>query len=137
MYADPRPWLAAISISAVDLQLMAMHATGRQQSENVQRASACGHCTYCCGQCGVTVEAAIGDRTSPGQVLVDDAPGAQVHVADLGIAHLAGRQTDRQPIGADQRQRPLQADASPVRTARLRNRVVRRSRRHVPAVENQ
>ena len=31
----------------------------------------------------------------PRQVLVDDAAGAHVHVADLGVAHLSGGQTDR------------------------------------------
>ena len=40
-------------------------------------------------------ERAVGDRgVDPGQVLEDGPAGTEVEVADLGVAHLAGRQPD-------------------------------------------
>ena len=44
---------------------------------------------------------AVGDRfVNPGEVLIDDAPGAEIEVADLGVAHLAFGQSDIQAAGA-------------------------------------
>ena len=43
----------------------------------------------------VLEEAAVGDRVvDPRQVLLDDRAGAEVEVADLGVAHLPVRQAD-------------------------------------------
>ena len=40
----------------------------------------------------VLEERAVGDRVvDPGEVLLDDGAGAEVEVADLGVAHLAVR----------------------------------------------
>ena len=44
----------------------------------------------------ITVLDRLGD---PGQVLIDDAAGAHVQMADLGVAHLAVRKTDKQAAG--------------------------------------
>jgi hypothetical protein len=43
-------------------------------------------------------ERPVGDGlVDPGEVLLDDRPGAEVEVADLAVAHLALRQPDRRP----------------------------------------
>ena len=71
-------------------------------------------------QLGVGEEAAVLDRrVDAGQVLVDDAAGAEVHVADFGIAHLPVRQADVAAFGMDQRVRALgqQARASSAASA--------------------
>jgi len=43
----------------------------------------------------VSLQLALGDRfVDPGQILINDAPSAEVKMPDLGVTHLAGRQTD-------------------------------------------
>ena len=50
---------------------------------------------------GVGRQLAVGDGFGDaGQVLVNDAPRAQVEVPDLGVAHLAVRQAHVEPAGA-------------------------------------
>ena len=50
----------------------------------------------------VVEEAAVGDRVvDPGQVLLDDRAGAEVEVADLGVAHLSLRQADVTALGGE------------------------------------
>ncbi len=52
----------------------------------------------------VLEEAAVGDRVvDPGQVLLDDRAGAEVEVADLGVAHLALWQADVTALGGELR----------------------------------
>ncbi len=52
----------------------------------------------------VLEEAAVGDRVvDPGQVLLDDRAGAEVEVADLGVAHLAVGQADVAALGGELR----------------------------------
>ena len=54
----------------------------------------------------VLEEAAVGDRVvDPGQVLLDDRAGAEVEVADLGVAHLAVGQADVAALGRELRVR--------------------------------
>ena len=54
----------------------------------------------------VLEEAAVGDRVvDPRQVLLDDRPGAEVEVADLGVAHLAVGQADVAAGGGERRVR--------------------------------
>ena len=87
---------------------MAVHAAGAEQAENVQGAVRALDRRAGAEQRGVGQEAAIGDRgVDARQVLIDDAPGADVHVADFRIAHLAVRQADVQPVRFDQRVRAL------------------------------
>src|SRR5688500_15201845 len=48
------------------------------------------------GERRVCRELAVADAlVDPREVLIDDAAGAHVHVADLRVAHLTGRQSDR------------------------------------------
>ena len=50
----------------------------------------------------VLEEAAVGDRVvDPGQVLLDDRAGAEVEVADLGVAHLAVGEADVAALGGE------------------------------------
>src|SRR3954452_8090491 len=59
-----------------------------------------------CLQRGVLEEAAVGDRVvDPGQVLLDYRSGAEVEVADLGVAHLAVGEADVAPAGGERRVR--------------------------------
>ena len=90
-------------------------------------------------QLGIGVEAAILDRrVHPGQVLVDDAPGANVHVADLGIAHLALRQADVAALGVHQGVRAVGQQPPPVRQVGLGQGIVgRRLLTMAPAVQDQ
>ena len=67
-------------------------------------------------QLGVAEESAAFDLgIHPGEGLVDDAAGADVHVADFGIAHLAVRQTDEAALGMDQGIRAFGQQAPPCR----------------------
>ena len=89
-------------------------------------------------QFGVGEEAAVLDRrVDAGEVLIDDAAGAQIHVADLGIAHLPVRQADVAALGVDQRMRPLRPQAVPVRQIGQRQRVVGRILAIPPTVQDQ
>ena len=67
------------------------------------------------------------------EVLVDDPAGAHVHVADLGVAHLPGRQSDRL-AGRDQlRMRVALQQRVVDRRARQRDGVVFFLRAEVPS----
>src|ERR1035437_4414276 len=60
-------------------------------------------------------ETAGRDRlVDPGQVLEDRLPGAQVQVADFGVAHLAVRQADEAFGGLQRAMRPALQEGSPV-----------------------
>jgi hypothetical protein len=89
-------------------------------------------------QLGVVEEAAVLDRgVDPGQVLVDDPARAEVHVPDLGIAHLPVRQADVAAFGMDQGVRGLLPDPPPVRQVGLRQGVVLRLLAMAPAIQDQ
>ncbi len=82
----------------------------------------------------VVEEAAVRDRrVDAGQVLVHDAAGADVHVADFGIAHLAVRQADVCAVRLHQRVRTVGEQPAPVRQRRQRDRIVGRFRRDGPS----
>ena len=121
-----------------DVALVAVHATGRQQSQYMQGA-ATGDGRRARGeQFGIGEKAAVVDRgIDPGQVLVDDAAGAEVHVPDFGIAHLPVRQADMAAGGFDQRVRLRRPQRAPVRQLGLRQRVVLRIVAMTPAIEDQ
>ena len=70
------------------------------------------------------------------QVLRHDAAGAQVHVTNLGIAHLAVGQADGTACGLQHAVRATLQQTVPDRRAGQRNGVVRRGRTLAPAVEN-
>ena len=120
-----------------DVVLVGMHAAGRQQAH--QMAGAAGSL-----QLGDEVLQARVARQLAGlhggvdarQVLHDHAAGADVHMADLGIAHLAGRQPDMQFRGVDQRMRAIAHEAVPGRRVRQPDRVVIVAGAFPPAVED-
>ena len=64
-------------------------------AEHVQRARPFSAASIARFDHGVGGELAGFDREAdPRQILIDDAAGAEVHVADLGVAHLPRRQSD-------------------------------------------
>ena len=69
--------------------LVAVNAAGREQSEHVQRRGSlctCGNGLY---EFGIAGEAAVGNvLVNAGEVLINHAAGAEVHMSHLGIAHL-------------------------------------------------
>src|SRR5690606_17886692 len=87
---------------------------------------------------GVVDEAAVGDvLVDAGKALVNDAARAQVHVADLGVAHLAFRQADLQAGGVDQGVRAGGPETVPDRRVRHRDGVVPGFFTMTPAIQNQ
>src|SRR3546814_6125770 len=70
------------------------------------------------------------------QVLEDDAAGAEVHVTDLGIAHLPLRQADMLLRRIHQTGRPAPAQAVEHRRVRERHRVVVAGVTLAPAVHD-
>ena len=64
------------------------------------------------------IETAVPDRlVDAGDALVDHPPGAQAHVADLGVAHLSLGQADVQAGAGDQRVGRLAPEPVPHRGA--------------------
>ena len=83
--------------------LVAVHATVGKQAEDVHRLTR----TYGLVDGGtdgrIGEELAVADRLGhPGEVLVHHAAGAEIHVADLGVAHLPVRQADIHATAGDQ-----------------------------------
>ena len=65
---------------------------------------------------GIPVEAAVGDRrVDARQILHHDAAGADIHVADLGIPHLAVGQADIVLARLQLRVRAVRHEAVPIR----------------------
>ena len=85
----------------------------------------------------VLEEAAVGDRVvDPRQILFDDRPGAEVEVADLGVAHLAVGQADVTTLGRELRAREAAPEIVEDRRLGERDRVAGSGRRQTPAVED-
>ena len=121
-----------------DLLLVAVHAPRTEQAEDMQRAGGGLRRGASLQQCGVVEKAAVRDGgVDTRQVLVDDAAGADVHVADFGVAHLAVRQADVQAMGLDQRMRIVGQQLAPVRQVGQRQRVAGLVLAIAPAIENQ
>ena len=110
-----------------------VHAAVRDEAEQVHVAAPVERRL----QRRVLEEGAVRDRAvDPLQVLVEHAARADRQVADLRVAHLAGRQADRLARGLDRRVRVLGPE--PVEDRRLGelDRVPRARRRAAPAVED-
>ena len=72
-----------------------MDAAVADQPEQVQRPAACQRAIHGPVEGGVRRELPVGDgAVDARQPLVDDEAGADVGVADLGVAHLPRRQAD-------------------------------------------
>ena len=89
-----------------DLRMVRVHAAGRQEAHDVRRAARVPEPRDEARERRLAREfAAFDGRIDARQVLGHDAPGAQVHVTDLGVAHLARRQADLPRRGVEQRVR--------------------------------
>src|SRR5690606_30948480 len=89
-------------------------------------------------QLGVVEEAAAFDRgVDAGQFLVHHPACADVHVADLGVAHLPVRQADVSTLGVDQGGRAGFPQPAPVGHVGLGDGVVARILAVAPAVQDQ
>ena len=117
--------------------LMGMHAAGRGEAHQVAGAAGLLQGGDQLGQ-----DRAFGQRTV-GDGLVDarqvghrDPAGAEIHVADLGIAHLALGQADEGLRGVDQALRAGRDHPVIVGRARVQDGVVMRIGAVSPAIEN-
>ncbi len=85
---------------------VAVHAAVRQQAVQMQISACLLHVLHGVKKLGILEEIPIlnllGDA---GEILVNDAPGAHIHMADLGVSHLSVRKTDRKSarISLDER----------------------------------
>src|SRR2546428_13765653 len=88
-------------------------------------------------QHAVPEEAAVPDgQVDPSQILVHDAAGPDVEVADFGVALLARRETDRLAGGRQRGAPPARPQAIPVRLARSGDGVAKGIRGVAPAVDH-
>jgi len=79
----------------------------------------------------------VGDRpVHPLEVLVEDAARADRQMADLGVAHLTGRQSDRLTGGRERRVRVARPERVEDRRLRELDRIPRPRGRAAPAVED-
>ena len=107
-----------------------MHAARRQQPDDMRRAAAFLQLGDELAQRREARQRAVGDRpVDARQILHDDPAGAEIGVADLGIAHLAVGQPDIMLAGVETGMRPARASAR-ARPAwrRVRSRCRRRLR---------
>src|SRR5438874_1163150 len=89
------------------------------------------------GQRRDAADLALGDRlVDARQILQDHAAGAEIGVADLGIAHLPVRQADIMLARLEPRMRPAAQELVPDRRLRLVDRVVVAILALAPAVED-
>ncbi len=104
----------------------------------MQRGFAAGGKLGGLNQHGIFIETTVFDvLVNAGQALIDHPTGAQIHVADLGIAHLSGRQTNGLPGRIDQRRRSLLPQAVPGRSGRVGDGVAVGGFPMAPAIKNQ
>ena len=104
------PHAAAPALASSDLEqvlLVAVHAAVGDEAEQVQRPPLAGRERESAARAPGSAPrrrraSAFADAR---HVHVDDAAGAERHVADLGVAHLAGRQAHRLARGLDLRHR--------------------------------
>ncbi|MNE46637.1 hypothetical protein D3C80_1409860 [compost metagenome] len=83
--------------------LVTVHAAIGQQAEDVHGLAGSHGLVDRAAEYGVVEEFAVLDGLGdPGKVLVHHATGTEVHVADLGVAHLPVRQTDVHAGAGDQ-----------------------------------
>ena len=117
---------------------VAVHAAGRKQSHHMQRAVARRYRVAGFAEFAIFEKRTIRNRrVDAGQILIDDAASADVHVPDFGVAHLSIRQADKLALGVHQRVWAVGEQAPPVRRIRLGDRVVGGLLAMAPAVEDQ
>ena len=118
--------------------LVAVDPARRQQPQHVQSAAGSLRRSAGRAQLGIGEETAVLDRRiDAGEILVDDAAGAEIHVPHFGIAHLPVRKADMAAFGMDQGVRTLRPQPAPVRKIGQRQRVVRGILAMAPTVQDQ
>ena len=114
-----------------------VHAAVGDQAHQVQRSPGRAGAVAGRDERRVLGQRAVGHgRAEPHQVLRHDAPGAEVQVADLGVAHLAGRQADVVAGGGDAGVRPAPQQAVEHGRGRPVDGVAGAGRGQAPAVEH-
>ena len=120
-----------------EMVLVGMHAAGRGEAHQVAGAAALLQGGDQLGQDRVLDQRAVGDGlVDARQVGHGDPAGAEIHVADLGIAHLALGQADEGLRGVDQALRAGRDQPVVVGRARIEDGVVARVGTMSPAIEN-
>ena len=82
---------------------MTVHAAIRQQTEDMHGLARADGFIHGVGDGGIAEELAVTDRLGyPGEVLIHHTAGTEVHMADLGVAHLPVRQAHIHAGAGDQ-----------------------------------
>ena len=118
-----------------DLRLVAVHAAGRQQAQHMQRVGF-AHLNRLHHHRVSAKFAGFNRMFNFRVILIHHAAGADVHVADFGIAHLPRGQAHHFFRSVDNGVRVLTPQKIPVRLARLANGVVVAFLAVAEAVEN-
>ena len=117
--------------------LVRMHAARRGEPHQVTGSAALPEGGDHVGQQRIPRQRSVLDGVvDPRQVRHRDAAGAEVHVADFGIAHLALRQADEALRRVDQRLRAGRDQPIEVGRAGIEDGIVPGVRPEAPAVEN-
>src|SRR5436190_13950478 len=107
-----------------EMPIVGVHATRPDEADDVERPAALRCPPGRIQQRRALEERAVGDGgIDPRQVLEDRAPGTEIEVAHLGIAHLAPRQPDGSFRRAERGVGPRRQQAAPDRHPRRRDRV--------------
>ena len=119
------------------MTLVAVDSAVRDQADEVERVPPVRDTVHGGRQRRVREEVAVANAlVDPGEVLIDDAAGAHVHVADFGVAHLPGGQANRFPRRDQLRMRVPCRQLVEDGRARHRDRVVLALRANTPTVED-
>ncbi len=117
--------------------LMRMHAARRQQAKEMRGAAALFQLGDKAGERLVLGQRTAGDRlVDARQILHHDAPGAEIHVPDLGVAHLAAGQADERLARLEQCVRTIAQETMPVRRLRQGDGIVGALAAMAPAIED-
>ena len=117
--------------------LVGVHAAIRDQAKQVAGAAALAQGGDQVAQRGGVSQRRVLDRGGDAaELLGDDAAGADVEVADLGVAHLAAGEPDLIPVRAQKGARASGPEAVESRCRGLRDRVVGRLLAPAEAVED-
>ena len=138
---DPRPLEHPLALRELEQRAQMLDvrvdAAVRDEPEQVDVAVALARAPERTDECLVPEERSIARRTVHAlQVLVEDATAADRQVADLRVAHLPGRQSDRLAGGLERRVRELRPQTVEDRRAGELDRVARSGRRAAPPVQN-
>ena len=117
--------------------LMAVHPTIAQKTHQVEPAALIPGLSQRIQKIPVLIESPlINVFVNESKILVDDAAGAEDHVADFGVAHLAFRQTDIHSRHGKTGYRKLPAQSIDVRNRSLSNSIALFSWIDSPSVQD-